>query len=141
LESPSLSASAGMELPAYELKFLLSETQAREVEARVEGRLALDAHADPALGNAYRTTSLYCDTAQLEVFHRLGSFRRRKHRLRRYDHGPWIFLERKTKWGDRVKKRRSMIPDADLPLLENPMSAMTWAGHWFHRHLQPRQLR
>src|SRR5207253_3200738 len=67
------------------------------VQERVGVRLALDPHADPALDNAYHTTSLYCDTAQFEVFHRLGSFKRRKHRLRRYNEIPWIFLERKTK--------------------------------------------
>src|SRR5262249_6322007 len=88
----------------------------------------------------YRTTSLYCDTAQFEVFHRLGSFKRRKHRLRRYGQAPWVFLERKTKWGDRVRKRRTMIPDSDLALIAHPMSATTWPGHCFHRHLLRRRL-
>jgi hypothetical protein len=140
IESPSLSGTPGLETPAYELKFLLTEPQAREIEERVRGRLAHDPHADPSLGNAYRTTSLYCDTAQLEVFHRLGQFQRRKHRLRRYGDAPWIFLERKTKWGDRVQKRRTAIPDGELPLFANPLSEITWSGHWFHRHLCRRRL-
>jgi len=138
LESPSLSASP--DVPAYELKFLLTEAQAKEVEVRAAGRLAPDPHADPALGGAYETTSLYCDTAQFDVFHRTGAFKRRKHRLRRYSTTPWIFLERKSKWGDRVEKRRTMVPGTDLALFAGPASATTWPGHWFHRHLMYRQL-
>src|SRR5262245_17899821 len=103
------SPSAGIELAGYELKFLVTEPQAREIEERVGEQMVLDPHADPNLGNAYRTTSLYCDTAQFDVFHRLGSCKRRKHRLRRYDRTSEVFLERKIKWGDRVKKLRTMI--------------------------------
>jgi hypothetical protein len=139
-ESPSLAASADKEHPAYELKFVLTEGEAREVEARVRGRLVPDPHADPSRGHSYQTTSLYCDTAEFDVFHRRGGFRRRKHRLRRYDHGTWVFLERKSKWAERVRKRRTRIPDADLHLLAHPMSTTTWPGHWFHRHLVRRQL-
>lgn len=141
LESPSLTGSAGLEIPAYELKFLLTQGQAKEVEARIGDRLEPDPHADPALGNAYQTTSLYCDTAQYDVFHRLGSCKRRKHRVRRYGDAPWIYLERKIKWADRVKKLRSVVPLTELAELANPMSATTWSGHWFHRHLVGRQLR
>jgi hypothetical protein len=140
LESPSLSASAGIIVPAYELKFLLTEQQSCEIRGRVAERLVPDAHADPSRDFAYETTSLYCDTAQLDVFHRMGSFKRRKHRLRRYADAPSVFLERKTKWENRVKKRRSMLPYTDLALLATPLSAADWRGHWFHQHLQRRQL-
>jgi len=152
LESPSLSASTGLEVPAFELKFLLTEAQARDVEERARRHMFSDPHADPALDNAYRITSLYCDTPALDVFHRLAPFQRRKHRLRRYGQTPWIFLERKIKWGDRVKKRRTMIPDADLTILIQPpqpdrsptalsgLDGAAWPGHWFHRHLAMRQL-
>jgi hypothetical protein len=133
--------SAGTDAPAYELKFLLTEPQAREIEDRVRGRLDPDPRADPALGGAYRTTSLYCDTPQFDVFHRAGACKRRKHRLRRYDSAPWVYLERKTKWGERVRKRRTPVPVADLAGLALPMSAVEWPGHWFHRHLVRRQLR
>ena len=139
-ESPSLSAWSDRRVRAYELKFLLSEAQACEVEARARTQLVSDPHADPNLGNAYRITSLYCDTARFDVFHRIGAGKRRKHRLRRYDLAPGIFLERKTRRGDRVRKRRTLIPDAELALLAHPMSVMEWPGHWFHRHLLCRQL-
>ena len=138
--SPSLIASSGLELPAFELKFLLTEEQTLEVVERIAGRLVPDPHGDPTRGHAYDTTSLYCDTAQLDVFHRLGPGKRRKHRLRRYGVSPWIFLERKIKWGDRVKKRRTQVLDADLGLLIDPLSDGDWTGAWFQRHLQRRQL-
>ena len=138
LESPSLAVAMG--IPAYELKFLLTEAQARAVEQQARTLMVTDMHADPRLGDAYRTTSVYCDTAAFDVFHRRSPHKRRKHRLRRYDQTATIFLERKSKWGDRVKKRRTMISDAELALLAHPMSVTDWPGHWFHRHLVSRQL-
>jgi VTC domain len=140
LESPSLSKSTGMAAPAYELKFLLTEQQSHEVHQRLSARMVPDTHADPSRGYAYETSSLYCDTPQFDVFHRVGSFKRRKHRLRRYGDAAAIFLERKSKWGDRVKKRRCLVPDADLSLLEAPLSSTTWPGHWFHQHVHRRGL-
>jgi hypothetical protein len=151
-ESPSLTADR----PAFELKFLLTEPQACEVVERIAGRLATDPHADPRRGNSYETTSVYFDTPQFDVYRRMGSFKRRKHRLRRYGQAEWVFLERKTKWGDRVRKRRSMVPQVDLTLLTRPfvpeieapkatvassLDNPQWPGDWFHRHLQRRQLR
>src|SRR5205807_186635 len=83
VDSPSLSTPADGLGPAFELKFLLDEPLARAVEDQVRGRLPLDTHADPALGGAYRTTTLYLDTAALDLFHRMPSFKRRKYRLHR----------------------------------------------------------
>ena len=58
-------------MPAFEVKFLLTKAEALEVERRLRGRLAPDPHADPALGGAYRVTSVYFDTANLAGNHRL----------------------------------------------------------------------
>ena len=138
--SPSLNASAGLDVPAYELKFLLTETRAAEVGSRARREMVTDPHAD-SIGANYRTTSLYCDTPQFDVFHRRGLYRRRKHWLRRYGRPPWVYLERKRKWGDRVKKVRTPIRDGELPLLALQMPAQTWPGHWFHRHLTRRHSR
>jgi hypothetical protein len=137
--SPSLAA-ADAEGPAFELKFLLDEARAQEVEVWARVRLALDPHGDPALGGAYLTTSLYFDTPGLDVYHRSPGYKRRKFRLRRYGAAPWAFLERKSKWGDRVRKRRTPLPDEELALLAHPMSVVTWPGHWFHRSLLARRL-
>jgi hypothetical protein len=137
--SPSLTASSGLDAPAYEWKFLLSETQAADVEARARRDMVSDPHVDRISGD-YRITSVYCDTAGFDVFHRRGLYRRRKHRLRRYGRAPWVYFERKTKWGDRVKKLRTPIREGEVPLLGLPASARTWSGHWFHRHLTRRRL-
>src|SRR4051812_43713186 len=69
---------------AYEVKFLLTEDQARELTACIEGALTLDPYADPALGNAYLTTSLYTDTTNFDVFCRSEGYDRDKFRVRRY---------------------------------------------------------
>lgn len=139
-ESPSLGSPGGGGGPAFELKFLLDEEGAQPVEAWARQRLALDPHGDPALGGAYRTTSLYFDTPELDVYHRSPSYKRRKFRVRRYGAAPWTFLERKSKRGDRVEKRRTQVSDEELVLLTHPMSVVTWPGHWFHRRLLMRRL-
>jgi hypothetical protein len=139
-ESPSLAVPGPGTRPAFELKFLLDEDQARQVEAWAKSRLVLDPHGDPALGGAYRTTSLYCDTPELDVYHRTPSYKRRKFRVRRYGAMPWVFLERKSKWGDRVEKRRTAVPGDELANLAHPMSLVEWPGHWFHRRLLLRRL-
>ncbi|MCI0460635.1 MAG: polyphosphate polymerase domain-containing protein [Gemmataceae bacterium] len=139
-ESPSLGSSSSGAGPAFELKFLLDEIGAQEVETWARRRLVLDPHGDPALGGAYRTTSLYCDTPELDVYHGAPSYRRRKFRMRRYGAAPWTFLERKSKWGDRVAKRRTVVPEEELPLLAHPLALLTWPGSWFHRRLLARRL-
>lgn len=139
-ESPSLRAKGEEGDDAYELKFLVDEPVAQEVEGWAGRRLTLDPHGDPALGGAYRTTSLYFDTPELDVFHRAQGFKRRKYRARRYGDLDWVFLERKNKWGDRVAKRRTPVPQAELPFLAHPMALTTWPGHWYHRQLTARRL-
>lgn len=138
-ESPSLATSENG-VPAFELKFLLDEARARQVEDWARQRLTLDPHGDPTLGGAYRTTSLYCDTPELDVFRRSPSYKRRKFRVRRYGSLPWAFVERKSRWGDRVAKRRTALPEEELVHLAHPMSLVTWPGHWFHRRLIARRL-
>jgi VTC domain len=39
-----------------------------------------------------------------------------------------------------VAKRRTAVAEVELPLLANPMSLVTWPGHWFHRSLLARRL-
>jgi hypothetical protein len=131
--SPSLASAGGG--PAFELKFLIDEALAGEVEDWARRRLALDPHGDPALGGAYSTLSVYCDTPALDVYHRTPGYKRDKFRVRRYASLPLAFLERKSKAGDRVGKQRTSVPDEDLAFLARPMSLMSWRGHWFHRSL------
>jgi hypothetical protein len=124
---------------AYELKFVLDEGRAGEVEAWARQRLQLDPHGDPDLGGAYRTTTLYCDTPTWSVYWRLPSYRRRKFRLRRYGGEDLVYLERKTRRGDRVAKLRTLAAAAELALLDHAPGA-DWPGGWFHRQLAARDL-
>jgi hypothetical protein len=138
--SPSLSLAQREAGPAFELKFLLDEQRAEQVEAWARHYLALDPHGDPSLQGAYRTTSVYCDTPQLDVYYRAPWYRSQKFRVRRYGLTPHVFLERKSKRGDRVKKRRSSVPAEQLTALTEPLCLPTWPGYWFHRRLDARRL-
>jgi hypothetical protein len=140
LESPSLYVAAAGNVPAYELKFLLTAAQAVEIEERVRGHLVFDPHADLAAGFGYHTTSLYFDTPALDVFHRNPGFKRRKHRIRRYGDSPGVFLERKRKAADQVKKRRTLISTDEVFRLAEEATEESWPGHWFHGQLHKRQL-
>ena len=54
--SPSLRPWSPGDVPAFEMKFLLDEAEAGQVEALLAHRLTLDPHSNPGLGNAYRIT-------------------------------------------------------------------------------------
>src|SRR5262245_10669623 len=131
--SPSLRQRVPGELPAFEMKFLLDADKAAQVEAWLQPRLWPDPHTNPDLGNGYCVTTVYCDTPQLATFHRIGRHRRRKYRLRRYGNESWVFLERKTKLGERVRKRRATIDASELPLLSAFSASDDWPAHWFHK--------
>ena len=142
---PAILVSPGLyrdeaETPAFEVKFLLTRAEALEVERRLRGRLAPDPHADPALGGAYRVTSVYFDTPTFDVYRRSPGYRRRKYRVRRYGGAPTAFLERKAKRRQQVRKRRVSVPLAELATLAGATSA-DWPGAWFAAQLAKRHLR
>jgi hypothetical protein len=125
--------------PPFEVKFLVPREQGEAIVAWCAARLAPDPHADPACGHGYVVRSLYLDTAQLDTYHRHGSFRRAKYRVRCYGHQPLAFLERKCKTNGQVRKRRTSIEPQELPLLAQE-PADGWQGAWFLRRLQLRRL-
>lgn len=142
LESPSLfgPAAEADSATAYEVKFLLTEDQVREVISRVSSHLTLDSFANPEMRNAYLTTSLYTDTPSFDVFYRTEGYNRDKFRVRRYGVGGPVFVERKTKNGDKVRKHRSKIDAKEV--LDFAATALNgeWAGEWFHSQLLEKQL-
>jgi hypothetical protein len=143
LVSPSLfrpEASTAPAPAAYEVKFLLLEEQAREVEARLRGRMSLDPYAQNELGDGYRTTSLYTDTPEFKVFRRVGGFGNTKFRVRRYGSGEEAYLERKEKTGDKVHKTRVSVPMTDLALLAGDQGQRSGSGQWFHSEIASRRL-
>jgi len=137
-QSPSLRPNGASALPAFEVKFLLTDSRALELERQLSEQLTLDPHADPALDNSYRIATVYADTPRFDVYHRSGSHKYRKFRLRRYGNELLTYLERKTKRGQRVRKRRTtMEPNSVLRIDEaNPTiaSATDWYRRSWSRH-------
>ncbi len=123
--SPGLMNRSGS---AYELKLQLTEELSREIEQWVRQHLLPDPHGEDG---SYRTTSLYCDTALFDVFRQSPGYKRSKYRVRRYGEAGWIYLERKTRQGDRVWKRRDSIDLRELATLEGAEPTATWPGSWF----------
>jgi len=130
--SPALSSR---QADAYELKFVLDRKVANEVQAWACERMSIDPHGHAHRRGAYITTTLYCDTAHFDVFRKSASYRRRKFRLRRYGESFQVYLERKTKSGNLVRKRRTSIPLSELPFLESAVTTSDWEGFWFHRRV------
>ena len=121
--SPSLLAAPDGGRAAFELKFLVPEAAARQVEAWADAHLARDPHADPARGGAYRVTSVYLDTPGFDVLRKADGFDEHKYRVRRYGSEPTAHLERKSKSAGRVWKVRAAAPLAGL--------AAGWPDGWF----------
>ncbi len=138
--SPSLvdpaDVASGRE--AFELKFHLPARAAEQAEEWARQRLLPDPHGQ---AGTYLTTSLYCDTPRLDVYHRSPGYRRSKFRVRRYEQTTVAYLERKRREGDRVSKRRDAVPLIDVPLLGRPEAALDWPGLWFFRQVRFRELR
>lgn len=139
--SPSLVNAFARGETAYEMKFLLNPAQAAEVVAWARQHLVTDPFADLQTG-AYTIQSLYLDTDDLQIYQRRGSYARCKYRLRRYNQSDSVFLERKMKQGEQVRKRRTEIPAAELQWLDRAESGPEWEGRWFQqrillRHLKP----
>lgn len=136
--SPSLVWARREGPPAFEMKFLVDETTATAVEAWASTRLDPDPHGDPSLGGAYRTTTMYLDGPGLELYRGTGS---RKYRLRRYGNEAALFLECKTRKQERVRKRRTMVPQGDLDFLAGVPYPDDWQAAWFATALERRGLR
>jgi hypothetical protein len=77
----------------------------------------------------------------MDVFHRTKGFKRNKYRVRRYGDTAAVHLERKTKRGDRVRKRRSVLPLEGLGLMEAAEPEPDWPHAWFLRQVRYRGLR
>jgi hypothetical protein len=137
--SPALARRFGGP-PAFEIKFLLDVASADRVEDWARRNLAFDPYADPAHGYAYRIHTLYLDTPDLDMFRRVPGHKRHKFRVRRYGAEPVVYLERKSKTGDWVAKRRTKVEAIELPRLTDPLVDPRWPGFWFRRRLAFRRL-
>jgi hypothetical protein len=93
------------------------------------------------MGNAYLTTSLYTDTPGFDVYRRNEGYDRDKFRVRRYGAAGPVFVERKTKSGEKVRKHRAKVDAREVAHLAAPSLDGEWAGRWFHSELLARRLR
>jgi hypothetical protein len=123
-----------------ELKFVVDETTAGAVKAWLRPELPADPHSVEGDGDGYRTSSLYFDTPNFDLYNRRGSTGRAKFRIRRYNSGPIVFLERKQKVDGRLHKRRSDLPVELLERITSGASDEDWPGRWFSRRLRNRNL-
>src|SRR5438128_22149 len=117
---------------ASEIKFLVDASTAQRIRDWARLHLSCDPNGGGPFSDQYRTTSLYLDTPQLDVFHRRGSFGRAKYRIRRYGDEEVLFLERKMKTRGLLHKRRTTIDLDGLDSLSTA-PARDWRGYWFHR--------
>jgi hypothetical protein len=125
---------------ASEIKFLIDPPRAQEIHDWARAHLGPDPYATEEASDGYRTSSLYFDTRNFDIFHRRGSFGRGKYRIRRYGQGESVFLERKLRTHDLVSKRRVFVGLNEIGRLENPEPGEEWPGYWFHRRLLAREL-
>lgn len=127
---------------ATEVKYLVDAATAQRIRDWARAHLGPDPNGGGPFADGYHITSLYFDTAQLDVFHRRGSFGRAKYRIRRYGNEETVFLERKMKTRDYLHKRRTAVPIGLLPRLGTADDqAQGWEGDWFRRRIAARKLR
>jgi hypothetical protein len=148
--SPSLARRQAGGPRAFEWKFLVSPETAAALRERFRHDFQADSHADPALGGAYLVRSVYLDTPDYRVLRAAGRHAFGKFRVRAYGDSTIVFLERKTKSGRAVRKRRDQLdasawrealaqclPDQGtataLSPLDDALLVNRRATHWFLR--------
>ncbi len=123
-----------------EIKFLVSRDKADRILTWAGSVLLPGPEGHDLGGGAYQTATLYFDTADLSAYHRCGSYRRARYRIRRHGHGGTVVLERKLRRQNLVRVRRTVVPLEDLPCLNQTSVDADWPGWWFHRRLRLRKL-
>lgn len=125
---------------AYELKFILPETQVEGVINWARAHLSADPHAAQFADETYSIHSVYLDTPDLAVYRRRPGFQNSKFRLRRYGAEETIYLEEKRKSEGWVSKVRTGITERELDLLQAATVPAGWTGAWFREALWERRL-
>lgn len=122
-----------------EVKFMVDPVVAERIREWARARLQPDPNGVGPFGDQYQTSSLYFDTPDFDVFHRRGSYGRSKLRIRRYDGGTLVFVERKLRRGLRLSKRRTPL-HADQLLGMTSLDGQWPEGGWFIRRMALRRL-
>jgi len=111
-----------------------------QIREWARARLDADPHGSGPFDDEYHTSSLYFDTARLDVFHRRGSFGRAKFRIRRYSGADYAFIERKMRRPNLLVKRRTQVALAMLAAIERGELPRDSPAKWFHQRLHMRRL-
>ncbi|HEY7497836.1 MAG TPA: polyphosphate polymerase domain-containing protein [Vicinamibacterales bacterium] len=135
-----MSHSREIRPQALEIKFVVPSAQADAIRRWARTHLEHDPHGAGPFRDEYRTSSIYFDNTDGDVFHRRGSFGRSKYRIRRYANESVVFLERKMRQPAVLAKRRTCMPLSTLDRLARPEDDAPWAGEWFHRRIVARRL-
>ena len=125
---------------ASEIKFVVDADTGERIRSWARSFLEPDPHGAGAFGDEYRTSTLYFDTAEGDVFHQRGSFGRAKYRIRRYGRSDVIFLERKLRQPGLLVKRRTEAPIDFLDGRGDASEHWRRLGGWFERRLAARGL-
>ena len=99
----------------YEIKVVLDAERVEQVLDHCRSSLFPDRFASAEEG--YELTTLYLDTDGYRIHHKLLDGTGTKYRIRRYGSEDVIYLERKTRQGNLVRKRREPRPLTDLALV------------------------
>jgi hypothetical protein len=138
-QSPSLATDAQARSNAKEVKFVLCEETAVEVERRIAESFAPDPHCIG--GTGYQLASIYCDNPTWDVYYRRGRCRYCKFRVRRYDQADVAHLERKVKKGYQVRKKRCELPVSSLSELETPTNRLNQSVYKYRSQLTRQTMR
>ena len=139
MASPGLDSRETRDF-AREVKFLIDARLGPDVLGWMRANLSADEHGGGEFGDEYKTTSLYFETTNFDVYHRHASFGRSKFRVRRYGLLDFIFLERKFRTDRLLAKRRTTVPVDELQKLASAEPDPSWKGYWFHRRILMRGL-
>jgi hypothetical protein len=133
------SASRDIRSKAFEIKFIVDRDRGDRVREAGRQVLSPDPWATGPLSDEYRTTTVYFDTDEFDVYRRRGSFRRAKYRIRRYGRDDIVFLERKLRTDDVLSKRRTSLNIGELDRLHRGIDS-AWPGLWFQQRILMRRL-
>jgi VTC domain len=125
---------------AAELKFIVDAQMGERIRTWARTFLEPDPYGTGPSSDEYWTTTLYYDTADLDVLYRRGSFGRAKYRIRRYDGSDLVFLERKLRRPGILAKRRTQVPIEALNRLDCLGRIEAWPGTWFQHRVSARAL-
>ncbi|MAG55370.1 MAG: hypothetical protein CMJ83_03680 [Planctomycetes bacterium] len=110
----------------YEHKIILTSVEVEAVRVWASKNLERDAFAQD--GDAsYSIRTLYLDSPNLDIYHRTSDRGSTKYRIRRYGDEDVVWLERKRRRGNVVRKRREGL---DLDCLDRVLNGRADFNGW-----------